>query len=139
MWGKKHKKLAIALTCADWRLHQHKVGLNGRLAKLLGVNGIDLICVPGPDGLGKPGRETEWQVAVAQIKLLIGAHAPQAVVVLAHQRCAGHPVADGDHDTDAAATAQALKAATGFSGPVKAAVAVYGSDSAWDLKPLAEF
>ena len=70
------------LTCADWRLHQHKV-------------------------------------------------------VLAHRRCAGHPVADGD--TDAAATAQALKAETGFSGPVWAAVAVYRSECAWDLKPLALF
>ena len=139
MWGKRRKKLAIALTCADWRLHQRKVDLNARLAKFLGVQGVDLICVPGPDGLGKPGREAEWEVAVAQIGLLIGVHAPQAVVVLGHQRCAGHPVIDADHDTDVAAVAKALKAATGFSGPIKAAVAAYRSDTAWDLKAIAEF
>jgi hypothetical protein len=139
MWGKKHKKLGVALTCADWRLHQHSVDLNARLCKLLGVNGIDLICVPGPDGLGQPGREAEWQVAVGQIELLIRAHAPVTVVVLAHQRCAGHPVTDGEHDADVAATAEALKAATGFAGPVRAAVAVYHSDTAWDLKQIAEF
>jgi hypothetical protein len=139
MWGKKHKKLAVALTCADWRLHQRKVDMNARLAKHLGVDGVDLICVPGPDGLGKPGREAEWQVAVAQIKLLVGAHAPKAVVVLAHQRCAGHPVSDGEHDADAAATARALKVETGFPGPVMAMVALYRSDKAWDLKTLAEF
>lgn len=139
MWGKKHKKLAIALTCADWRLHQHKVDMNARLAKLIGVDGIDLICVPGPDGLIKPERAAEWATAVSQIKLLVGAHSPALVVVLAHQRCAGHPVTDGEHDSDAAATAKALKAATGFAGPVRAIVAVYHSDTAWDFKPLAEF
>ena len=139
MWGKRRKKLAIALTCADWRLHQRKVDLNARLAKFLGVQGVDLICVPGPDGLGKPGREAEWEVAVAQIGLLIGVHAPQAVVVLGHQRCAGHPVIDADHDTDVAAVAKALKAVTGFSGPIKAAVAAYRSDTAWDLKAVAEY
>ena len=139
MWGKKHKKVAVMLTCADWRLHQHKVDLNARMARVLGVNGVDLICVPGPDGLIQPERSGEWQAALAQIKLLIGAHAPHAVVVLAHQRCAGHPVADAVHDTDAAATAQALKAETGFSGPVRAVVAVYRSECMWDLKPLAHF
>ena len=139
MWGKRHKKLAVALTCADWRLHQRKVDLNTRLAKVLGVDGVDLITVPGPDGLLKAGRQSEWQVAISQIKLLIGAHAPHAVVVLGHQRCAGHPVADADHDVDAAAVAQALKAETGFAGPVKAMVAVYRADTAWDLKTLADF
>jgi len=139
MWGKKRRKLAVALTCADWRLHQHKVDMNARLAKLLRVDGMDLICVPGPDGLIKSDRAAEWQTAVSQIKLLIGAHAPSVVVVLAHQRCAGHPVTDGEHDSDAPATARALKDATGFSGPVRAVVAVYHSDTSWDFKPLAEF
>jgi Putative carbonic anhydrase len=139
MWGRKHKKLAVALTCADWRLHLHKVDMNARLAKLLGVDGVDLIAMPGPDGLIKPERASEWQVAVSQTKLLIVAHEPIVVVVLAHQRCAGHPVADADHDVDATATAKALKAATGFVGPVRAVLAVYQSDISWDLKPLAEF
>ena len=138
LWGKKHRKLAVMLTCADWRLHQRKVDLNARMAKALGVDGVDLICVPGPDGLIRPERAGEWAAAVAQIKLLIGAHAPQTVVVLAHQRCAGHPVTDLDHDGDVAATARALKAGTGFAGPIKAMVAVYRSDAAWELKPIAE-
>jgi len=137
MWGKKHRKLAVVLTCADWRLHQHKVGLNARLAKRLGVTGVDLIAVPGPDGLIKPERQSEWQTAVTQIKLLIGAHTPVAVAVVAHQRCAGHPVTDGDHDADVVATAKALKQATGFAGPVHAVVAVYHADSDWELKDTA--
>ena len=138
-WGRRHRKLAVALTCADWRLHQRKVDLNARVAKMLDVHGVDLIAVPGPDGLTKPERAAEWEAAVAQIKLLIGAHAPHALVVLAHQRCAGHPVSDAEHDVDVAATAKALKEATGFKEKVHAAVAVYHSDTAWDLKPLDAF
>lgn len=139
MWGKKHKKLAIVLTCADWRLHQRKVDLNARLAKRLGVSGVDLIAVPGPDGLIKPERAGEWQTAVSQIKLLIAAHGPTTVAVAAHQRCAGHPVTDDEHDADVAATARALKELTGFSGPVRAMVAVYHTDTSWDLKDVASF
>jgi hypothetical protein len=138
MWGKKHKKLAIALTCADWRLHQHKVDLNARLAKILGVEGLDLICVPGPDGLKLPVRDREWQTAIGQIRLLIGAHAPLAIVVLAHQRCAGHPVADADHNVDVVTVAWAIRAETGFPGRVLAAVADYKSDKKWVLRAQAE-
>ncbi|MDE2133560.1 MAG: hypothetical protein KGM97_04435 [Alphaproteobacteria bacterium] len=139
MWGWKHKKLAVALTCADWRLHQHKVDLNRRLATLLGVEGVDFIAVPGPDGLTRPERSSEWQTAVSQVNLLIAAHAPRVLVVAAHQRCAGHPVPDVEHETDVLATAKALKAATGFFGPVCAVVAVYHSDTRWELKPVGQF
>jgi|HubBroStandDraft_3_1064219.scaffolds.fasta_scaffold83225_2 hypothetical protein len=136
MFGRKHKKLAIAITCADWRLHQHRVDLNRRLARSLKVDGVDLLAVPGPDGLLRPERNGEWQALVAQASLLIGAHSPETVAVVAHQRCAGHPVSDHDHDTDVAAAAKALKQATGFAGPVVAMVAVYNSDTSWDLKTV---
>jgi hypothetical protein len=139
MWGSKRKKLAVALTCADWRLHQRKVDLNRRIAKLLKVSRVDQIAVPGPDGLIEAEREAEWQSAVGQISFLIGEHEPVALIVLAHQHCAGHPVIDPAHDTDVAATAKMLKEATGFVGPVLAAVAVYHSDTAWNLKPIAEY
>src|SRR5215469_14594555 len=112
MFGRRHKKLAITITCSDWRLHQHKVDLNRRLARALKVDGVDFIVVPGPDGLLVPAREAEWKVALAQTSLLIGAHAPVTLAVVAHQRCAGHPVGDIEHDHDAPAAAKALKLLT---------------------------
>ncbi|MGC9953005.1 MAG: carbonic anhydrase [Rhizomicrobium sp.] len=139
MWGQKHTKLAIALTCADWRLHQRTVDMNRRLAKLLHVHGVDLIAVPGPDGLTRPERSAEWQTAISQIKLLVRAHAPRVLVVLAHQRCAGHPVSDAEHETDVLATAKALKAETGFAGPVRAVLAGYRTDTSWELRPIGQF
>jgi hypothetical protein len=138
MFWSRHKKLAVALVCADWRLHHKRVNLNKRLSRLLGVDGVDTIAVPGPDGLALPAREAEWQTAVSQISLLIGAHKPVALVVAAHQRCAGHPVDDGQHRVDVMTAAKALKEATKFPGPVTAVVIVYHSDARWSLEKIGE-
>jgi len=138
MFGKRHKKLAIAVTCADWRLHQRGVDLNRRIARALKVSGVDLIALPGPDGVLLADRSGEWQALAGQVALLIGAHSPTAVAVIAHQRCAGHPVSDEEHDKDVVAAARALKEKTGFGGPVSAMVAVYNSDKDWDLKTVAK-
>jgi len=141
MWFSRseHRTLAVLLTCADWRLHQRKVNLNARIAKLLHVDGIDLIALPGPDGLLQQDRAIEWSAALKQIALLIEAHEPEVLAVAGHQRCAGHPVPDGAHDTDVRQIARALKAATGFPRPIHAMMLVYRSDSAWDIKPVAQF
>jgi hypothetical protein len=139
MWGKKHKKLGVALVCADWRLHHEKTHFNRQLARALGVEGVDLIAVPGPDGLLLGERNAEWRTALDQVKLLVGAHAPVALAVVAHQRCAGHPVSDDDHVEDVRKTAQALKTETGFAGPVSALVAEYHSDLNWTVKPVGRY
>ena len=138
MFGSRHKTLAVALVCADWRLHHKRVDLNKRLSRLLGADGVDTIAVPGPDGLALPQRASEWQTAVSQISLLIGAHKPAALAVAAHQRCAGHPVDDGQHRVDVMTVARALKDATKFPGPVTAIVIVYHSDARWDLEKIGE-
>ena len=134
MWGKKHKKIAVAVVCADWRLHHTKSEFNRQIARALRVDGVDFIAVPGPDGLLLPERGGEWQVALSQAKLLIGAHAPTALAVVAHQRCAGHPVSDEAHIGDVAGTAEALKKETGFAGPVAAMVAEYRSNLSWNVR-----
>ncbi len=46
-----HRKLGIALTCADWRLHHPRVDLYKRMCRMLRVDGLDITAVPGPDGL----------------------------------------------------------------------------------------
>jgi hypothetical protein len=139
MFGRDHRKLGVAVVCADWRLHHRKSEFNGQIAKALGVDGVDFIAVPGPDGLLRPEREAEWKTALDQVKLLIGAHTPVALAVVAHQRCAGHPVSDEAHLGDVSATAEALKKATGFSGPVAALVAEYKSDLSWNVKAVKRF
>jgi hypothetical protein len=138
MFGRGHGKLAVSLVCADWRLHHKRVDLNKRLSRLLHVDGIDTIAVPGPDGLIKPERAAEWKSAVDQIALLISVHKPVKLVVVAHQRCAGHPVDDGQHKIDVMATAKALKETTKFAGPVVAVVAIYHSDAKWGLEQIGE-
>lgn len=138
-FGKRQKRLALVLTCADWRLHHRKVDLNARVTEWLGVAGVDYITVPGPDGLILPERCAEWAAALAQAKLLIKAHAPHCLAVIAHQRCAEHPISDEQHVIDAAETAKELKAATNFAGTAHAALLTYSSDTLWGLRALAEY
>src|SRR5579885_1727081 len=132
----RKRKLGIALMCSDWRLHQGRVDLNWKIARALKVRGVDVVAVPGPDGLLAPARETEWRSAVRQIAVLAKAHDSVALAVVAHQRCAGHPVSDDEHEIGVAAAAKALKEALKFAGPVAAMVATYRSESNWGLKKI---
>ena len=109
------------------------------MADLLKVDGVDELCLPGVDGLTDPDRAGQWLAALAQIDLLIKAHAPEAIVVAGHQHCAGHPASDGEHLADVQKTAVALKAASGFDGPIHAMMLVYRNDRDWDIKPVAVF
>jgi hypothetical protein len=137
-WNRK-KKLAVAMTCSDWRLHQRVVDFNGRIGKATGTGEVDLVALPGPDGLLKPERAGEWEAAKGQVKLLADAHHAAALAVVAHQRCAGHPVSDGEHNHDVQAVAKNLKESLGFSGPVYALVATYKNDRNWGLTEVGRF
>lgn len=139
LFSKKHKKLAVLLTCADWRLHQRKVDLNARLCRHFKVDGFDYLTVPGPDGLILPERCAEWAAVLAQTKLLIRAHASVAVVVAGHHRCAGNPISDGDHLAATRETASELKSATGFAGPVHAVMLNYCADTAWEIAAIGQY
>jgi carbonic anhydrase-like protein len=138
LWG-SNKKLAVAVTCSDWRLHQRKVDFNTRIGNAVGCGRVDMVVLPGPDGLLLAERAGEWAAAQAQTGLLAKAHHAVALAVVAHQRCAGHPVDDGQHEIDVAAAAKALKAALDFEGPAYALVATYNSDSDWGLKTIGKY
>ncbi len=62
MWG-RDKKLGVAMTCSDWRLHQKGVKFIGRVGKAMGWGKVDLVALLGPDGLLLDQRSGEWQAA----------------------------------------------------------------------------
>ena len=127
------------LTCADWRLHHPRAGLYRQLCRALGVHGVFMDAVPGPDGLLGPDREAEWAPVVRWTRLLADTRMPHALAVVAHQNCIAHPVSDGQHEADVGRVAKALKHEVGFAGPMMALVAVHHSDAKWSLKRIAEF
>jgi hypothetical protein len=129
--------LALVVTCSDWRLHHRRTNFDRSIARLLRARGVDVIALPGPDGLLSPERAGEWQIMLKQALLLIEVHRIQSVALVAHQRCAGHPVTDAEHEQDVVTTATALKEALAFKGPVSAVIAIYKTDSRWNLKRVA--
>jgi len=132
------KKIAVGVFCADWRLHQDSVHLNKAVKDHLGVDGVDVIAIPGPDSVCAPvGFEAERELLTKWLKLLIGAHKPVAVAFIAHYNCAGHPVEDHEHDADVEKMMREFKTALGFEGEMVSLCATYVRDDAWPLKEIA--
>ena len=138
MWGKP-SKVAIALTCVDWRIHHPRAGLYRQLCRALGVDGVFMDAVPGPDGVLNQGREADWAAVARWTKLLTDTRAPHSLAVVAHQNCIAHAVSDEQHEADVRRVAETLKGELAFAGPMLAFVAVRHSDVKWDLKEIAKF
>ncbi|MGQ0742511.1 MAG: carbonic anhydrase [Alphaproteobacteria bacterium] len=132
-------KLAVVLTCSDWRLHHPRAGLYRQGCRLLRSKGLYVVAVPGPDGLLAPGRDAEWAGAVGSVKLFAGRDLSDELAVVAHQHCLAHAVSDAQHESDVRAVAEALKREVGFEGLVRALIAVRHSDARWRLKELARY
>ena len=127
--------MGIAVLCVDWRLHQKEVRLSEQIRDALGVDVVDVMAMPGPDGFLKPTHEGDRDSLVKGLKLLIGAHHPTSVAIVGHYNCAGNSVDDPVHDVDAKETAEFLKKETGFAD-IKAFSAVRNSDTDWSLKEV---
>ena len=131
------KKLGVGVFCVDWRLHHRNVNIVEMVRAHLGVDGVDALAIPGPDGVFAPGREMEVGSLKAWLKLLIEAHGPVAIAFVGHYQCAGNPVDDATHDKDVEATMRWFKKETHFSGQMIALSATYRSDTEWGLKEVA--
>lgn len=130
------KKMGLALVCADGRLHQGAVHYNDQLAREMGVDVVDVVAVPGPDGLFKSGRDGEHTATLGWLKLLVTAHHPTTIAIVGHYQCAGNPVDDAEHDGDVVAAARGFKEELGFPGEVMAFSTVWHSDENWSLKKM---
>lgn len=132
------KKLAVGVFCADWRLHQESVHVNNAVKKHLGVDGVDVIALPGPESICKTEEfEHERGVLTRWLKLLIDAHQPVSVAFVAHYNCAGHPVQDHEHDAHIEEMMRAYKSELNFPGEMVALCATYVRDDQWPLKEIA--
>lgn len=129
------KKLGIAVVCVDWRLHQKEVRLSEQVRDALGVDVVDVMAVPGPDGFLKSGHESEKEAMIKGLQLLIDAHHPQSIALVGHYTCAANPVDESAHDADAKQTAEYLKKETGFKA-IRSFSAVRNTDADWSLKEV---
>ncbi|HWP61227.1 MAG TPA: carbonic anhydrase [Candidatus Paceibacterota bacterium] len=129
------KKLGIAVMCVDWRLHQKDVRFAERIRDALGVDVVDVVSVPGPDGMAHEGKEAERGALLSWLNLLIGAHHPTSIALVGHYTCAANPVDESAHDTDAREAAEYFKEASGFKD-IRAFSAVRKTDSEWELKEV---
>ena len=131
------KKIAVGVFCADWRLHQEGVHINNAVRKYLGVDGVDVIAIPGPDGVcAVEAYEAERDMLEKWLRLLVGAHKPVAIAFVSHYNCAGHPVDDQSHDEHTKKMMEDYKVRLGFKGEMIALCATYEADHEWPLKEI---
>lgn len=132
------KKLAIGVFCADWRLHQEGVHINNAVCKALGVDGVDVIAIPGPDKVcAVDDYVLERDQLVKWLDLLVDAHKSVAIAFVAHYNCAGHPVEDEQHDKDVEQMLHWYKETLDFPGEMVAYCATRKTDTDWPLKEIA--
>jgi hypothetical protein len=132
------KKYAVAVVCADGRLHQDEVHFNKALKEHLGVDLVDVLAVAGPDGVMKPGREGEAEALAKNLQVLIGAHHPVSIAFVGHYNCAGNPVEDAQHDKDVQDLMARMDEMLSFDGDLVSMMATYKSDTEWPLKEVAK-
>jgi hypothetical protein len=132
------RRLGVAVTCTDWRLHRPAVNLCGRLTRLLKVDYLNMCCVPGPDAMLHPDREADWVIVCDWFKLLIHLQDPVVLALVAHERCLANPEPGPEHERDVQMVAKAVKADTGFPGPIVSFLTVHKTDMRWSLKRLGE-
>ena len=65
MFWRRHKKIAVGLMCADWRLHQKSVEFNSRIARQLKVDGVEI--KPEVTGDFYRGHTIRWRMPLARM------------------------------------------------------------------------
>ena len=129
------KKLGIAIVCVDWRLHQKEVRIAEKVRDALGVDVVDVVAFPGPDGIVESQRSGDSAALLSWLELLIDAHHPVAIALVGHYNCAANACDDTKHDSDAKKTTEYLKTESKFEN-IRGFSAVRNSDTDWDLKEL---
>lgn len=132
------KKIGLAIMCVDNRLSEPGVWAKQYAALLarLGVDALDVIRTPGPDGMFiDPAKKDDLDAVLRSTKLLVGAHDLQAIAIVAHQQCAGHAVGNEEHLADVRKAAEALrKLLPDFSGEIVPMVQQHLTDDNWLLE-----
>ena len=123
------KIFATAINCMDGRV---QVPVTEFLKKKYGVDYVDMITEPGPNGILAANKE---QSIIDSIKKRVGIsttkHGSKHVAIVGHHDCAGNPV---DKDTHLAHIGSAIK--TVKSWGVKAEVIGLWVDDKWKVSEV---
>ena len=122
-------KFATAINCMDGRV---QVPVTEFLKKKYGVDYVDMITEPGPNGILAANQD---KVAIESIKrriaISVGRHGSKHIAVAGHHDCAGNPV---DQETHLAHIRSAIKTVKSWGG--QAEVIGLWVDDKWKVSEL---
>lgn len=136
---KKPRTPAIAITCADNRLHDPSIV--PQLEQLLASDSVYLMTMPGPEGciLGRKDDPHNYHLLslISDLTLLTKAKNINSIALVGHCDCAGHPVSDRQHELDVCKATQILQNALPETVTVIPLLAYPPTDDkAWSVKLL---
>lgn len=90
-----HGKFATAINCMDGRVQLPVINW---LRENLSVDYVDMITEPGPDRLLAEGNTVALDSIKARVLISVNKHGSDSILVVAHDDCAGNPVARAQHE-----------------------------------------
>lgn len=85
---------ACVVNCMDGRVQEP---MNGWMKKRFGVDYVDVVSEPGPDGILAKGKKDLTSSIKARVEISVYAHGAKVVAVTSHHDCAGNPVTKEKH------------------------------------------
>ena len=88
--------------------------VNAFLCERFGVNAVDTITEPGPNGILARGDDRAIiENLMLRLKISVEKHRSVGIAVVGHHDCAGNPVDGTQQSADTLAAAEALRSAVG--------------------------
>jgi len=88
-------RFAGAVNCMDGRVQEPVIRY---LKERYGVDYVDMITEPGPDGILAAGNDPAKLSSVeARVRISVTKHRSEVIAVVGHFDCAGNPVAEAAH------------------------------------------
>ncbi len=98
---------AAVVNCMDGRT---QLPVNEWMRKYAGVDAVDTITEPGPDGILAQEAHPLHASIRARLDISVTKHGARVIAVVGHADCAGHPVDESRHRADIQRSVERIKA-----------------------------
>jgi len=122
-------KFGTAINCMDGRT---QLPVTDWLKNRYALDYIDMITEPGPEKMLLQGRPEQVESIKSRVRISVGAHGSQTILVAAHHDCAGNPVSKEEHIRQ---VKDCLKVVRSWGLPVREVIGVWVNDS-WAVEPI---
>lgn len=121
-------RFGTAINCIDGRTHQVVIDY---MRRNHGVDGVDMVTLPGADGIFSRERYAEVALAKRAVSISVEKHGSGVIAIVGHHDCAGNP---GDREYHHAHLRKAALEVASWNFPVQV-IGLYVNDK-WEIEEI---